>query len=130
MIHEMKLKAFYFNKIKNGQKIYEIRLNDEKRKLIDVGDVIIFKKEPELTETLQTIVKDLVYFKSFKEMADTLPSEKIGFENMSKDEVESIYYSFYSIENELKYGVIAIKVEPLEEKWFILKAFKNFWLKE
>ena len=114
MIHEMKLKAIYFNKIKNGQKIYEIRLNDEKRKLIDVGDVIIFKKEPELTENLQTIVKDLVYFKSFKEMVDTLPLEKIGFENLSKDEVESIYYSFYSIENELKYGVIAIKVEPLE----------------
>ena len=130
MIHEMKLKAIYFNKIKNGQKIYEIRLNDEKRKLIDVGDVIIFKKEPQLSETLQTIVKDLVYFKSFKEMVDTLPLEKIGFENMSKDEVESIYYSFYSIENELKYGVIAIKVEPLEAKWFILKAFKNFWLKE
>ena len=113
MLHEMKLKAIYFNKIKNGQKIYEIRLNDEKRKLIDVGDVIIFKKEPELKETLQTIVKDLVYFKSFKEMVDTLPLDKIGFDNFSKDEVESIYYDFYSTENELKYGVIAIKVEPL-----------------
>ena len=114
MIHEMKLQAIYFNKMKNSQKIYEIRLNDEKRRLIDIGDVIIFKKEPDLTETLQTIVKDLVYFKSFREMVDTLPLEKIGFENMSKNEVESIYYSFYSIENELKYGVIAIKVEPLE----------------
>ncbi len=114
MIHEMKLKAVYFNKIKNGSKVYEIRLNDEKRKIIDIGDVIIFKKEPELTETLQTVVKDLVYFKSFKEMVDTLPLEKIGFENLSKDEVESIYYGFYSIENELKYGVVAIKVELLK----------------
>ena len=114
MIHEMKLKAVYFNKIKNGSKVYEIRLNDEKRKIINVGDIIIFKKEPELTETLQTVVKDLVYFKSFKEMVDTLPLEKIGFENLSKDEVESIYYGFYSIENELKYGVVAIKVELLK----------------
>ena len=114
MIHEMKLKAVYFNKIKNGSKVYEIRLNDEKRKIINVGDIIIFKKEPELTETLQTVVKDLVYFKSFKEMVDTLPLEKIGFENLSKDEVESIYHGFYSSENELKYGVVAIKVELLK----------------
>lgn len=111
MVHEMKLKAIYFDKIKSGQKIYEIRLNDEKRQMIDVGDVLIFKKEPELNDTLKTIVKDLVYFKSFNEMVNTLPLDKIGFEKNTKDEVENIYYSFYSKADELKYGVIAIKIK-------------------
>ena len=114
MIHEMKLKSIYFDKIKIGQKIYEIRLNDEKRKLIGVGDIIIFKKEPNLAETLQTVVKDLIYFKSFKEMVNALPLEEIGFENLNKDEVENIYHSFYSVENEQNYGVVAIKVELLK----------------
>ena len=48
MIHEMKLKPQYFDMVISGTKIYEIRLNDEKRRLIEVGDKINFKKEPEL----------------------------------------------------------------------------------
>ncbi len=111
MKHDMKLQSIYFDKIKKGQKIYEIRLNDEKRRIIDVGDVIVFKREPELKESIETIVEDLIYFDSFKEMIDTLPLFKVGFENVSKKEVEDIYHSFYSVENESKYGVVAIKVK-------------------
>lgn len=111
----MKLKAVYFDKIKSGQKIYEIRLNDKKRQLIDVGDIIIFKKEPELKDTLKTVVKDLIYFKTFNEMVNTLPMDKIGFEKNTKTEVENIYYSFYSNDDELTYGVVAIKVEVVEK---------------
>ncbi len=111
MKHEMKLRAIYFNKIKNGSKIYEIRLNDEKRSIIDVGDLIEFKKEPELSETLLTEVKDLVYFESFEEMAKTLPLEKIGFENETIQETIDVYHQFYSVEDEQKYGVVAIKVQ-------------------
>ena len=113
MIHEMKLREIYFNKIKNGEKIYEIRLNDEKRKLINVGDVIIFKKEPELEESIQTFVEDLIYFKSFSEMINTLPLSKVGFDNETKQEVEDIYHQFYSNDDEYKYGVLAIKIKTL-----------------
>ena len=115
MVHEMKLKAIYFDKIKSGQKIYEIRLNDEKRQLIDVGDAIIFKKAPDLKENLKTIVKDLIYFKSFNEVLNTLPMNKLGFDKNTKDEVEKIYYKFYSVDDELKYGVVAIKVDVIGE---------------
>ena len=50
MNHEMKLKEIYYNKIKSGEKIYKIRFNNEKRRLIDVGDIVIFQKEPKLNE--------------------------------------------------------------------------------
>ena len=112
----MKLREIYFDKIKKGEKIYEIRLNDEKRRLIDVGDVLIFKKEPELKEKLTTEVKDLVYFVSFDEMVNTLPIEKIGFENMTKQAVKDVYYQFYSKEDEDKYGVVAIKVQVINKR--------------
>jgi len=113
MIHNMNLRSIYFNKIKSGEKIYEIRLNDEKRQQIDVGDVVIFTNEENKADKLQTIVEDLIYFKSFDEMIETLPSKKIGFDNSDKITIKSIYRSFYSEENELKYGVVAIKVKVI-----------------
>ena len=116
MKHEMKLRGIYFDKIKSGEKIYEIRLNDEKRQLIDVGDVLIFKKEPELKEELITEVKDLIYFATFDEMVNILPVKKIGFENMDKESVKNVYYQFYTKEAEKQYGVVAIKVKVISWK--------------
>ena len=56
----------------------------------------------------------LVYFDSFEEMANTLPLQKVGFETETPNEVVDIYHQFYSIEDENKYGVVAIKVEVLK----------------
>ena len=50
MIHEMKLQPEYFNFILNGTKRIEIRLNDEKRQNIKLGDKIKFLKELDLSE--------------------------------------------------------------------------------
>ena len=44
MTHEMKLQPKYFDYILNGTKRIEIRLNDEKRKKIKLGDKIKFLK--------------------------------------------------------------------------------------
>lgn len=111
MKHEMKLREVYFEKIKEGTKVYEIRLNDEKRQLIDVGDLIVFKKKPDLNDSITTEVKDLIYFSSFEEMAKTLPLNKIGFEQKSIEQTISIYHQFYTKDEEEKYGVVAIKVK-------------------
>ena len=111
MIHEMKLQQIYFDKIKNGEKIYEIRLNDEKRQLIKIQDKILFKKEPLLQDSIIAHVKDLIHFSSFEQMINTLEPSKVGFENQSISEIIDIYHEFYSIENELNYGVLAIKIQ-------------------
>lgn len=42
MIHEMKLLEDPFEQIKSGAKTVEIRLFDEKRKVLRVGDIIEF----------------------------------------------------------------------------------------
>ena len=111
MTHEMKLKVIYFDKIKSGEKIYEVRLNDEKRKLINVGDFILFKREPELREEIKAQVKDLIYFKSFNELVGSLPLSKVGFDKYIKSAVVDIYRQFYNEQDENKYGVVAIKIE-------------------
>lgn len=60
MIHEMKLQPEYFNFILNGTKRIEIRLNDEKRQNIKLGDKIKFLKEPDLNESFEAQVIGLL----------------------------------------------------------------------
>lgn len=110
MSHEMKIRKIYFDKIKSGQKIYEIRLNDEKRQQIHVGDMVIFKNADSQAETIQAVVKDLNLFKSFEEMTTSISPKEIGFENSSIAEIVDTYHEFYTPENENKYGVLAIKL--------------------
>ncbi len=111
MEHKLKLQAIYFDKIQRGEKIYEVRLNDEKRQLIKIGDTLILLKEPELKETMAVKVEDLIYFASFDALINTLPLEKIGFSGVSKVAVKNIYRQFYTEENEKCYGVVAIKLQ-------------------
>lgn len=42
ILHHMKLKRSPFEKIKNGSKSIELRLNDEKRQKVQIGDFIEF----------------------------------------------------------------------------------------
>lgn len=42
MKHTMKLHSSPFNMIKCGEKTYELRLYDEKRQCIKIGDGIVF----------------------------------------------------------------------------------------
>ena len=110
MIYEMKLKDIYFNKIQNGSKIYEIRLNDEKRQMLCIGDTIIFKSESDLKNTVTTSIDNLIYFKNFEDMAKTLSNDEIGFENTNINDIVDTYHQFYNVDDELKYGVVAIKL--------------------
>lgn len=45
MTHKMNLQDKYFDFIKNGTKRIELRLNDEKRQQIKIGDSIEFSNE-------------------------------------------------------------------------------------
>lgn len=65
MKYIMKLNPKYFEYMKNGTKRVEIRLNDEKRKDLKIGDEIIFQKEPELKEELYTQIVSLNIKKKF-----------------------------------------------------------------
>ena len=107
----MNLQSVYFEKIKNGTKIFEIRLNDEKRQKIKVGDCIIFVNQANKNQTIEVVVEDMLHFVSFKQMASSLPLNQVGFDGLSVSEVEKIYHEFYSTENEKHYGVLAIKVK-------------------
>ena len=52
MIHEMKLNNNAFNNIKSGIKKFELRLYDDRRKNINLGDTIIFHNLNNLNNTI------------------------------------------------------------------------------
>lgn len=111
MIHEMKLQPQYFNFILNGTKRIEIRLNDEKRQNIKLGDKIKFLKEPDLNESFEAKVIGLLRYNSFEEMFKDYDISILSDKSMTKEELISVLEPFYTKEKQEKYGVLGIRIE-------------------
>ena len=107
----MKLTTDHFDKLKSGKKIYEVRLNDESRQKIGVGDNIIFKREPDLLDGVIVRVTDVKRFDTFEQMATILSIESIGFDLKNASQVSRHFLKIYSKSDEAKYGVVAFKFE-------------------
>ena len=113
MEHKMKLQPEYYNYILNGTKRIEIRLYDEKRQLIKIGDTITFLKEPELNESFSTRVVGLLRYDSFEDMFKDFDISILSDKSMNKDELISVLEQFYPKEKQDKFGVLGIRIELL-----------------
>ena len=109
----MNLQPEWFDKIKSGQKTYEIGLNDEKRQGVNVGDLIVFKKEPDCYEGVVAKVLDKKYFKTFYQMAETLSLKEMGFEGLNVEAVDKKMHRYYSKADEEKYGIVVFKIQVI-----------------
>lgn len=111
MIHYMNLHTGPFEMIASGRKTIELRLNDEKRQKIKVGDTIEFSCGERI---LQVRVTELYLFESFEALYRALPLDKCGYlphevENASAQDMQA----YYSLEQQQKYGVLGIGIERL-----------------
>lgn len=111
MLHEMKLQPKYFNYIQNGTKKIELRLYDEKRSIINLGDEIEFLKEPELTEKMKVKVIGLLRYNSFNDLFNDFRIEDLADNSMTKKELLSVLQEFYTPEKQKRYGVLGIRIE-------------------
>ena len=111
MKHEMKLQPKYYDFILNGTKRIEIRLFDEKRQQIKIGDTIKFLKEPELIESFNVKVVDLLRYNNFEEMFKDFDISALADKSMTKEELISVLEEFYTKEKQEQYGVLGIKIE-------------------
>ncbi len=108
--HSMKLNPTPFEMIKRGDKTIELRLNDEKRRKIKVGDRIIFTNN-KTGEQLTKNVLRLHRFESFEELYSALPLLKCGYtEDNIATAAASDMESYYSQEEQKKYGVLGIEL--------------------
>lgn len=110
--HTMNLRKEPFNKIKNGTKIIESRLYDEKRQLTKVGDTIIFTcTEGQQLENITTTVQALFLYQNFTEMMSELPAKWFGH-TKSQDAIDEIN-QFYSSNDQVKFGVVGIRISKV-----------------
>ncbi len=114
MTHEMKLQPEYYNFILNGTKRIEIRLYDEKRQNIKLGDTIKFLKEPELSESFNAKVTGLLRYNSFKDMFKDFDISILSDKSMTKEELIKVLEQFYTKEKQERYGVLGIRIELMD----------------
>jgi ASC-1-like (ASCH) protein len=118
MLHKMKLKKAPFEKINEGRKTVELRLNDEKRQKVQVGDYIEFTLIDNSKQKMTVRVTALHNYDSFQHLYADIPKEKIGYgEN---DIVNPNHMDeFYSREEQEKYGVLGIEIRLTDLQKFI-----------
>lgn len=106
-MHDMKLVDFAFQAIKNGNKDIEVRLNDEKRRKIKVGDTIVFH-HIDNSEIIKAKVVNLHKYNTFKELFDNFEHKRLGVKD---SDTSSIMDNFYSKEEQEKYGALGIEIK-------------------
>lgn len=108
MTHKMNLQDKYFDFIKNGTKRIELRLNDEKRQQIKIGDLIKFSNGK---DKFTAKVIGLLKYQDFKTLFNDFGIEILADKTMTKEELLGVLSEFYTPEKQEKFGVIGIRVE-------------------
>ena len=111
LLHKMKLDRRPFEMIKSGQKTFELRLYDEKRRAVATGDLVEFDCEG---ETLTRRVVAIHRFESFAELYASLPLTRCGYteEDVSAADPRDMEL-YYSTEKQAAYGVVAIELTEI-----------------
>ncbi len=110
MEHNMSLRPEPFERIKSGVKTFELRLYDEKRAALRVGDTIRFTR-CESTETLHARILALHRFSSFEELYATLPLLKCGYTEADVAMASPAdMNAYYPVEKQALYGVVGIEI--------------------
>ena len=111
MKHIMKLQASPFGMIKSGKKTIELRLNDEKRQKLKIGDEIEFICTDDADKTLDVCVTNIYHFDDFAQLYKSLPLLKCGY---TEDDVcfanPDDMNVYYPPDKQMKYGVIGIEI--------------------
>lgn len=118
MLHQMKLQPNPFRKIKSGSKTIELRLNDEKRQQVQVGDFIEFTMLDDTAQKLTVRVTALYHFNSFAELYAALPKEKLGYTPNETPDPNHMD-AYYSRDKQGKYGVLGIELRLTNLQKFV-----------
>ena len=110
VVHNMKLNPAPYDMIKCGKKTIELRLFDEKRQQIKVGDSIVFTNTKS-GETIRATVLNLHCFDSFAALYGALPLLRCGYteENVTQATPTDMEM-YYSVEEQRRYGVVGLEI--------------------
>ncbi len=111
MNHIMNLQPAPFRMIADGTKTIELRLYDEKRQKIRIGDGITFVNAADPSETLEVTVTDLWRVDSFAALYRRLPLERCGYtESTLPTASPADMDAYYPAARQKQYGVLGIGI--------------------
>lgn len=113
MQHQLKLQPQYFDFIQHGTKRIELRLYDEKRQRLHIGDTLTFVKEPARTATLTARVVGLLHYRTFADLFADFDIAVLADKSMTKEALLAELSKFYPPEEQARYSVVGIKIELL-----------------
>ena len=111
MRHNMKLQHAPFLSIQEGKKRIELRLYDEKRALIQIGDELEFT-DVQTGDSILCEVVALHRYKSFVELYIYHDKISIGYNENDVAKPEDML-AYYSKQEQAKYGVVGLEIRLL-----------------
>ena len=109
MIHNMNLRINPFNAIKNGTKTIEMRLYDDKRRKIAVGDQILFNNN-ENDDTILVNVVNLHICGGFADIYSKFDKVSLGYKPDEPAHPDDML-DYYPQEEQNNFGVVGIEIE-------------------
>ena len=107
----MNLQPRYFDFIKDGTKRIELRLFDEKRQQIQLGDIIEFTKSED--DKFKAEVIGLLRYNSFNDLFEDFDISILADKSMTKQELLDVLSEFYTPEKRAEFGVLGIRLKIL-----------------
>ena len=105
----MKVQDKYYNLLKYGEKTIELRLYDEKRKNIKIGDELLFENLGNQQDSFTGIVTNLYQAADFRDLAEKILPSKAGFS--SKEDLIQTMEIFYPLNRQQESGVLGIEIK-------------------
>lgn len=124
MYHTMKLNPYYFDQIAQKTKTIEVRINDEKRRTLHVGDTIVFSSTRD-NQLLTAVISKLDVHQTFEKLFASAPAIQFGVDEHSN---LPNMHQFYNNEEEKKYGVVGIhlsSITPTTTQELTLAAYNH-----
>ena len=109
-VHELHLQKKYHDFIRSGTKRVELRLFDEKRAKIQIGDEVLFSVSgDDAAEVVRAEVIGILRYRYFEDLVGDFPIEMLADAGVTKDELLADLNQFYSAEMQEKNGVVGIR---------------------
>ncbi|MEA3515011.1 MAG: ASCH domain-containing protein [Nanoarchaeota archaeon] len=114
MNHEMHLLEEPFELIKSGKKVIEVRLFDEKRQKVRIGDEIRFIKSQDNNETIKVRVIGISRFNNFFDLYSSFDKSQFGSpEHYTVEDQVKDTRKTYPEEKEKRFGVLGIHIKKI-----------------
>ena len=107
-IFQLNIQELYLSYIRDGIKTIEGRLNKGKFKELSVGDLLEIEG---MAETFRVLDKN--EYKTFLEMVTTEGFENVIPDKTTEIDAANVYYKFFTKDQEMEFGVVAIKIEKI-----------------